>query len=133
MTDIEEDTHSLEDLLESLKRNAKAVDVYFQESRSKLKTVQKKLAQESGNPSELPLQPRTRLMKWLTDRQMPVESSFSEFFEALMEEHGTEDRLDLSTRTILLNESACVLFGRTARHAKVSLYELLGLIPTLYL
>jgi hypothetical protein len=128
-----EDTHSLEDLLGSLKRNAKAVDVYFHESRSKLKSMQKKLAQESGDPTELPLQPRTRLMKWLTDRQMPVESSFSEFFEALMEEHGKEDRLDLSARTISLNPSACVLFGISTRNSTQTLYDLLTILPSLYL
>jgi hypothetical protein len=128
-----EDTHSLEDLLGSLKRNAKAVDVYFHESRSKLKSMQKKLAQESGDPTELPLQPRTRLMKWLTDRQLPVESSFSEFFEALMEEHGKEDRLDLSARTVSLNPSACVLFGISARSSTQTLYDLLAVIPSLYL
>jgi len=133
MTEAEEDTSSLEDLLESLKRNAKAVDVYFQESRTKLKVVQKKVKEESGDLSELPLQPRTRLMKWLTDREMPVESSFSEFFEVLMEEHGKEGRLDLSARTISLNSAACILLGKSMKQCRLSVYELLELIPSLYL
>ncbi len=133
MTEPEDATVSLEEILGSLKRNANAVDVYFHESRSKLKAIHKKLALESGDPSELPLQPRTRLMKWLTDHSLPVDCSFSEFFEALMEEHGAEDRLDLSARTVHLNPAACILFGRSTRASLVSLLDLLEQIPSLYL
>lgn len=107
----QEESISLEDTLESLKRNAKAVDVFLNESRLKLKVFQKKLAEGSKDLCEIPLQPRTRMMKWLSDRNLTVECSFRDFFEEFLQEHTKEDRLDLSERTIRLNSSASVLFG----------------------
>ena len=123
---------SLEETLESLKRNAKAVDIYFYESRNKLKVLQKKVAQESHDLAEIPLQPTTKLMKWLTDRGLPVESSFRDFLEAFLEEHGKKDLLDLSTRTVRLNESACTLFG-VKQNTVLDIYDLLTRTQRLYL
>ena len=121
----------LEETLESLKRNAKAVDVYFHESRLKLKAFQKKLAQESHDLAEIPLQPRTRLMKWLTDRGLPVESTFRDFFEAFLEEHGNQHLLDLSERTVHLNTAACTLFG-VKQNTILSIFDLLKHTQSLY-
>lgn len=122
---------SLELTLESLKRNAKAVDVYLEESRGKLKAFQKKLAEESHDLTEIPLQPRTRLMKWLTERGMPVSSSFRDFFELFLEEHGKETRLDVSTRTVSLNSAACVLFG-VKSNTVLSIFDVLERTEALY-
>jgi hypothetical protein len=131
--ETDDQTISLEDTLSSLKRNAKAVDVYFHESRKSLKEFQKKLNEESKSLATIPLQPRTRCMKWLTDRHLPVESSFSEFFEAFVEEHAKDQRLDLSKRSIILNESACILFGYKQKDHVVTIWELLEKLPHLYL
>jgi len=122
---------SLEDTLESLKRNAKAAEVHLVESLKQLKVFQRNLAKESKSV-ELPLQPKTRLMKWLTDRGLKVESSFQEFFEAFVEDHKKDHRLDLSERTIQLNTAACVLFGMKDTNPKVPLYDLLQKTTTLY-
>lgn len=131
-TETEQDNGiSLEETLESLKRNAKAVDVYFQESRNKLKAFQTKLAEESHTLSEIPLQPRTRLMKWLTDRGLPMNSSFRDFFEAFLEEHGKEDRLDLSNRTVSLNTYAGTLFG-VKSNTVLSVFDVLERTESLY-
>ena len=114
-TDVE-DNISLEDTLESLKRNANAVDVHLQEARKKLKAFQHKIAEESSSLDEVPLQPRTRMMKWLTDRHLPVESTFVDFFEVFIEEHKKENRLDISKRTVYLNTDASILFGYRPPH-----------------
>ena len=132
MAETEEETISLEDTLGSLKRNAKAVDVYFQETRKKLKDFQKKLANESGSLNEVPLQPRTRMMKWLTDHGLPVECTFTDFFEIFIEEHKKENRLDLSRRSLCLNQEACILFGIKGTNPVVSLYDLLEKLTILY-
>ena len=126
----ENDTISLEDALESIKRNSKAAEVHYLESVKQLKAFQNRLAKESNE--EVPLQPRTRMMKWLTDRGLKVESTFQEFFEAFVEDHKKEHRLDLSTRSIQLNTAACVLFGYKDTNPKVSLYDLLERVPSLY-
>ena len=126
-----DNTLSLEETFESLKRNAHAVDVYLQESRAKLKGLQKKLAQESHELTDIPLQPRTRLMKWLTDRGLAVSSTFREFFEAFLEEHGKELRVDLSDRTVHLNPSACVLFGVNP-NTVMNIFDLLTQTEALY-
>lgn len=129
----EEDTISLDDTLDSLKRNANASQVLLQETLHKLKHFQKKLHDEANEtPSEKPLQPRTRMMKWLTDRGLPVESSFTDFFEVFVEEHKKEHRLDLSRRSIQLNPAACILFGKDSTDQWISLYELFANLPTLY-
>lgn len=133
LSDTDDQSISLEDTLSSLKRNAQAVDVYFQESRKSLKQFQMKLNEESKSLAATPLQPRTKMMKWLTDRHLSVESTFSEFFEAFVEEHAKEQRLDLSNRSVTLNESACVLFGYKKRDPVVSIWELLEKLPQLYL
>jgi len=122
---------SLEDTLESLKRNAKAAETHLLESLKQMKAFQTHLAKESAS-IEVPLQPKTRLMKWLTDRGLRVESTFQEFFEAFIDEHKKDHHLDLTTRTVELNTSACVLFGLKDTHPKVHLYELLEKVATLY-
>jgi hypothetical protein len=133
MTDSAEETDaiSLEDSLESMKRDAKAVEVHLLESIKQLKQFQKNLAQESKT-IEVPLQPKTRMMKWLTDRGLKVESTFQEFFEAFVEEHKTDHRLDVSARTIQLNSSACVLFGLKDTQPTFHLYDVLEKVQRLY-
>ena len=128
-----EDSISLEDSLDSLKRNAVATQVMLQETLKSLKQFQKKLMEETTVPaSAKPLQPKTRMMKWLTDRHLGVESSFSDFFEAFLDEHKQEHRLDLSTRSIQLNDKACVLLGYELSHTWVSVYEVLEKALRLY-
>lgn len=131
-TEIDDITISIEDTLESLKRNAYAVDVYFQEAKKKLKDFQNTLAEESNSLSEIILQPRTRMVKWLTDRSLAVESTFVDFFEVFVEEHKKEERLDLSNRTIRLNSAACILFGYNDSNPIVPLYDLLAKLNVLY-
>ncbi len=127
-----DDTISLEDTLGNLKRNANAVQVHFVESLQQLKKVQHKLIQESKDLSESPLQPRTRMMKWLTDRGLPVESSFVDFFEVFVAEHRKEHRLDVSKRTLKLNSAACILFGYKDMDPVIHLYDLLQKLNVLY-
>ena len=125
------DDISLEDSLEGLKRDAKAVEVHLLESIKQLKHVQKRVAQESKT-IEVPLQPTTRMMKWLTDRSLNVESTFQEFFEAFVEEHTKGHRLDVSARTIQLNTPACILFGMKEPEPVLHLYEILEKVQVLY-
>ncbi len=130
--DLEDDVISLEATLESLKRNAKAVDVHYQEARKKFKDLYVKVAHESEGLGETPLQPRTRTMKWLTDRGLREQSSFLDFFEAFVDDHKKENRLDLSTRTICLNHDAVVLFGLKGVNPVVSIYEVIEKLNSLY-
>lgn len=122
---------SLEDTLESLKRNAKATETHLLESLKQFKQFQKNLAKET-NSIEVPLQPKTRMMKWLTDRGLRVESTFQEFFEVFVDEHKEEQRVDLTSRTIQLNSAACVLFGYKDTNPKVHLYDILEKLGSLY-
>ncbi len=130
--DTETETISLEDTLQSLKRNAYAVEIHLQESIQSVKALQKKLIEESKDLSQQALQPRTRMMKWLTDRGLPVESSFTEFFEVFLEEHKKDHRLDLSKRTISLNAEACILFGYKSKHVELHILDLMEKLPVLY-
>ncbi len=130
-TEEPEDTISLEESLTTLKRDAKAVEVHLLESIKQMKGFQKKVAQESKT-IEVPLQPKTRLMKWLTDRGLKVESTFQEFFEAFVEEHKKDHRLDVSQRTIQLNTAACILFGMKDTSPSIHLYDVLEKIQNLY-
>lgn len=133
MTDSADESEaiSLEHSLEGLKRDANAVEIHLLESIKQLKGVQKRVAQESKT-IDVPLQPKTRMMKWLTDRGLKVESTFQEFFEAFVEEHRRDHRLDLSTRTIQLNTPACVLFGLTKPQPAIHLYDVVDKVQALY-
>lgn len=132
-TELEsEETISLEDTLENLKRNAYASQVLLQESLKHVKQFQKRLVEETSvPPSEKPLQPKTRMMKWLTDRHLAVESSFSDFFEAFIDEHKEEHRLDLSNRSIHLNAKACILLGYSGE-PWISVYDVIEKALNLY-
>ena len=130
--DDEHDTIPLEDTLDTLKRNANAVEIHLQETIKHVKRLRKQVVEESNDLSEMPLQPRTRMMKWLTERGLPVESTFAEFFEVFIEEHKKEHRLDLSQRTVRLNEKACILFGFKEQDPVMTLFELLEKLPLLY-
>ena len=131
-TETEIDTISLEDTLDSLKRNALAVEVHLQESLKRMKGFQKRMTENSKDISEVPLIPKTRMMKWLTDRGLPVECTFQEFFEVFLEEHKKEHRLDLTERSLKLNSAACVLLAMKDCDPVVSLYALLEKLPLLY-
>jgi len=131
LTDTEESTVSLEDTLESLKRNAAAVETYFKEARTQMKTIHTTALEILASSAEVPLQPRTRLMKWLTDHNLPVETSFHDFFEAFLVEHKQDQRLDLSTRSIRLNRAGAHLF-QCHVNTTVSLYDLLRSLSLLY-
>lgn len=129
-----EDSISLDDTLQSLKRNAAATEIHLQESIRRLKYFQKRIVEEKNQDlSQRDLQPRTRMMKWLTERGLPVECSFEEFFERFLEEHKQEHRLDVSKRTILLNPAACVLFDVKGKTPEVHILHLLEKLPLLYL
>ena len=78
------------------------------------------------------MQPKTRMMKWLTDRHFAVESSFTDFFEAFIEEHKEEHRLDLSTRSIYLNTRACILLGYKDCDPCISIYDVIERALNLY-
>jgi hypothetical protein len=132
MEETEVETVSLEDTLESLKRNANAVDVHFQQSLQHLKRLQKRIVEESKDISEQVLQPKTRMMKWLTDHGLPVECSFLDFFEVFLDEHRKEHRLDVSKRTVSLNDNACRLFGYKAKDAEIHIFDLMEKLPFLY-
>jgi len=129
---LEDDVVSLEDTLESLKRNAKAVEVHFEEARKKFKDFHQAVAHESQGLQETPLQPRTRLMKWLTDRGLSEQTTFLDFFEAFVDEHKQENRLDLSSRSFSFNSDAVVLFGLKGKNPRVTLYEFVEKLNILY-
>jgi hypothetical protein len=131
-TETENDSISLEDTLKNLKRNATAVEVHLQESIKYVKRLKKQIAEESKDISQVPLQPKTRMMKWLTERGLPVESTFQEFFEAFLEEHRKDHRLDVSNQTIRLNSAACVLLGMKDCNPVLHLYAFLEKLPILY-
>lgn len=130
--DVDAETISLDDTLASLKRNADSIQIYLQESLKKCKAFQHRLAEESKNLAELPLQPKTRLMKWLTDHGLPVECTFQDFFEAFVDEHKKEHRLDLTTRSIQLNSAASILFGYKDTNPWVPIYDLMEKLSVLY-
>ena len=131
-TPLENDVISLEETLESLKRNAKAVEVHFLEARKKFKEFHQNLAHESSGLQETPLQPRTRMMKWLTERGLPEQTTFLDFFELFVEEHKKENRLDVSKRTFCLNKDACILFGFKKENTILGLYDFFEKLSVLY-
>ena len=131
-TETETDTISLESTLQSLKRNARAVEIHLQQSIQDVKKLQKHVTEESKDISQHALLPRTRMMKWLTDRGLPVESSFTDFFEVFLAEHKKDHRLDVSKRTICLNADACVLFGYKSKQLELHILDLMEKLPVLY-
>lgn len=131
-TDVDTETISLDDTLASLKRNADSIQIYLQESLKKFKAFQYRVVEESKDLAELPLQPKTRLMKWLTDHGLPIECTFQDFFEAFVEDHKKDHRLDLTTRSIQLNSAASILFGYKDTNPWVSIYDLMGKLTVLY-
>lgn len=122
---------SLEETLDSLKRNAVAVDLYCKEARTRMKAIHATAMEVLASSVEVPLQPRTRLMKWLTDHGLPVDTSFHDFFNTFLLDHKQDNRLDLSSRSIRLNKAGAHLFQQQV-NTSMSLYDLLRMVSLLY-
>lgn len=119
-----ESESSLEEILETLTRTAKGMEISLFEARVQMRMVQKKVS------AEVALQPRAKVRTWLEKRGRPVTADIEEFFEWLLEEHAQDDRLDVSARSIILNADAQHLFGLGKQ--PIAFLDLLEHLPKVY-
>ena len=122
----------IEQHLSTIKASALSLETSTVETLNKLKLAQHKLKMELEQLSETELRSRPTLRAWLRARDLPLDCSFQEFFQAFLDEHKQEYRLDLSDRTILLNKDGCKLFGVEGKNVKVTIRDLLERLPLLY-
>jgi hypothetical protein len=126
-----EDTE-IENALETLKEKANKAEDQVIQALNRLKLVEFKMKQELEDLSETQLKSRAVLRHWLEARNLPKESTFQQFFEALLEEHKQEYRLDLGDRSIRLNKDGCKLFGVSGKDVKMTMTEILERLPQIY-
>lgn len=125
------DEGSFEQSLEALKRTIDVIPSQMKHMTTSLLSVRNQLALQRLDLSATYV-PRTRLLKWLGDRNFSADLSISEFFQAFFEEHKKENRLFLSSRSIALNPSACVLF-HVKQGTRLPILDFFCLLPTIYL
>ena len=123
---------SFEESLLTLREQAKTVETLFQETQSHYYNFRKRLYESSHETmSDCLLEAKPKLQTWLRVRKMPFTLRFVDFFAKFLEEHANEHRLDLSSRSIRLNEESAILFNHTA-DTTIHLLDLLYHIPDLF-
>jgi hypothetical protein len=122
----------IEQHLSSLKNASQIAEQEMINVLNRFKLVEHKLKIELEELSETQLRSKPLLRKWLKARNLPLDCSFQEFFQAFLDEHKKEHRLDLSDRSILLNAEGCKLFGFEGKDKKVSIHDILEHLPVLY-
>jgi hypothetical protein len=128
----ESEFEAIEEALSSLKASAKVVEDTLVTTINRLKRIQQKVRLEVEELSETELRSKPALRLWLQERSLENDCSFQEFFQAFLEEHKEEHRLDLTDRSLLLNKDACKLFGLQGSNVKMSMPELLQRLPLIY-
>ena len=132
MDESETEFEAIEEHLSSLKKSAKVAEDAVVNAMHRLKVVQFKARVEMEDLAETELRSKPALRKWLEARNLSTDCSFQEFFDAFLQEHKKENRLDISDRSILLNADGCKLFGFPGKDKKVLLPELLERLPSIY-
>ncbi len=122
----------IEQHLSSLKTASQVAEREIVAALNRLKLTEHKLKIELEELSETQLRSKPLLRKWLKARDLPLDCSFQQFFQAFLDEHKKEHRLDLSDRSILLNAEGCKLFGMEGKEKKVSIHDILEHLPVLY-
>ena len=125
-TEHDSEHDSIEDILETIKNQAFEIDKDFQSVFEKIKDYRDSIDDETT------LIAKPRLKQWLVQRGMSPILSFHEFFEVFLEEHKTEGRLDLATRTIDLREDARSLFRPKFKKQPVYFLDFLHSIDQLF-
>lgn len=132
MDESDSELDAIEEQLSTLKQTAMKAEDAVVAAMNKLKVVQYKARAEMEELAETELRSKPTLRKWLEARDLSTDCSFQEFFDAFLQEHKKEYRLDISDRSILLNADGCKLFGLGGKDKKVLLLELLERLPSIY-
>ena len=130
--DTSDNESMIEEHMDYLKSKAKTVETDFVTILNRMKLTQHKLKMELEELSATQMRSKPPLRAWLRTRDLPEDCSFQEFFEAFLEEHRKEYRLNLGDRAVRLNKDGCKLFGVGGVEKQVTLLELLERLPLLY-
>lgn len=125
------DVEDVEVILNSLRRTCANLEKLADASYRRFKTISKRAKQEVTPLRLQKLQPKPSASAWLRARKMSPKPTFRDFFEAFLHEHAKEHRVELTTRSILLNEDACHLF-RVEPGTSLTFYELMEKLPSIF-
>jgi hypothetical protein len=132
MEESDSELDAIEQQLSTLKQTAAKAEDAIVAAMNKLKVVQYKARAEMEELAETELRSKPALRKWLQARDLSTDCSFQEFFDAFLQEHKEDHRLDITDRSILLNADGCKLFGLAGKDKKILLLELLERLPAIY-
>lgn len=130
--DTEDSLQEIEESLSSLKLTATVAEDAVTKALNRLKLAQHKLKIEMEELSETELRSKPLLRAWLSKRALPTDSSFQVFFQAFLDEHKQEHRLDLTDRTVTLNKDGTQLLGYKESNKRVSILEIMERLPLLF-
>ena len=126
------DTEEIEAHLSSLKTSAKTIEETMTACLNRMKLAHHKLKLELQELSETELRSKPSLRAWLRKNECPEDCSFQEFFQAFLDVHKKDNRLNLSDRSVRLNEEAVKLFGEKGKDVTLTLNQILERLPLLY-
>jgi hypothetical protein len=127
-----EGEESIEELSASLKAHAKQVGEVFLECRDHFISFHKRIREDMEPIEEAKLIPKERMRVWLQAHALPEHGTFQEFFQAFIQDHKKEGRLDVSNRSIHLNKEARTLLGYRSPEAVVPILDLLEKLTNLF-
>lgn len=127
-----EEERSSEEICASLKAQCKKIVEVFLECDASYRTFYKRTMEAADPIDTANLQPKEKLREWLTARGMNDPTlPFQTFFQGFLTEHKKDGLLDLSNRTVTLNEDARKLLGKRKTNA-IPVLELIEKLSFLF-
>ena len=126
------DSLSFEESLLILREHSASLERLSEEAHGQFQGFRKRLVETPRDSiSEVTLHAKPCLSGWLNKRGLPLSLSFQEFFAEFLKEHAKEYRLDLSDRSITLNEDAAALIAYTSQEP-IDILDFLLYVPVLF-
>ena len=109
----EEENTSLEETLEVLKRNTKEIQDSMKNAVEAYQRIMKNTKEESKPFHEKKVRVHGALKVWAVHHGFLSELSIKDFLQIVFEDYGKGKRLDISQRTVKLDEAVAKLLGKS--------------------
>lgn len=130
--ECDEELVGSEEICASLTLQAKRVGELFTECETHYKAFHKRVVADIDPIEDAELIPKDKMKVWLQAHNLSERVTFQQFFEAFLQDHKKEGRLDLSNRSLDPNPEARALLGIKRAQKKIPVLDLIELLTNLF-